>query len=92
MHQANQRPIQSAEGSRAKRRYRTSVDMAFACRAEGTHKEAATQGITSFGFAGLDLPPPWAKNAPHMQANAISQAHRQRFLLTRPAFSWKPRP
>ena len=81
MHQANQRPIQSADGSRAKRRYRTCVEMAFACRAQGTPKEAATQGITSFGFAGLDLPPPWAKNAPHMQANAISQTASAKISL-----------
>ena len=91
-HQAKQRPIQSAEGSRAKRRYLTRVDLALACRAEDRPKQAATQGIPSFGFAGLALPPPWAKNAPHRQANAISPSHRLRFLLTRPAFSWKPRP
>ena len=53
MHRANQQPLESADGSRAKRQYQFGEVMAFACRAKCTPSQAASQGFTSSASPAL---------------------------------------
>jgi hypothetical protein len=61
MHRANEQPIESADGSRAKRQYQFGEGMACACGAKCTPRGSGNSRLHCVGLAGLDLPPPCAK-------------------------------